>query len=62
MSDTNEILATLQSICREKYPDISEALVEEILKLEEGLIDDQAQALRRFGEIVEAAVREQFPA
>jgi len=54
MTPTSDLLDTIQQLRQEKYPNLPETLVAEIIVAEEESPENRQEALRRIREIIEA--------
>lgn len=55
-TDLNDIRAVLHRIRTARYPDVDEAVLDAILEVEAGAIEDDAYAIREIRRVVEAAL------
>ncbi|MDA3937459.1 MAG: hypothetical protein PF636_11520 [Actinomycetota bacterium] len=54
MTPTNDLRDTIQRLRQEKYPDLPEDLVAEIIATEEDCPENRQEAIRRIRELIEA--------
>jgi len=54
MTPTNDLRDTIQRLRQEKYPDLPENLVAEIIATEEDCQENRQEAIRRIRELIEA--------
>ena len=52
-TNENELITTIQELRREKFPDLPEELVTEVLKVEAEYVEDRNEAFSRISRLIE---------
>ncbi|WP_299237221.1 hypothetical protein [Natronomonas sp.] len=56
--DTDELMAALESIRQEEFPEIPADLVEEIIRIEEETLEEREKTQSRISEVVESQLED----
>ncbi len=59
INSMNDLIAVVQLLRTEKYPDLPDTLVTQILGIEADFLENQAEALKRIAHLVESYLHEE---